>query len=524
MRRALVAALLLLPRVANAEDCPRDRPTDPAGYAGITYGSAVAKSFVSEGTGAARIHYVETGPHAPVLTSTRSDGVPDRVARAGAIIEEAIAGFAKKGYRKPPSDGDYAACASNGGDGKIDVYLVDMKGSDGLATRERCVAVNGAEVCTGAILVENGYEARGYKDYDEGARTVIPHEYFHLVQNGYDARIDRWWAEGTAQWATKQLHPDLEDLERFLPSFFAELDRPIDSPPGGATAAFLYGSALFPQYLGEAHAPGLIVEVFNKLDGNNGAVLPSLESVLNARSNALPDAFAAFASWNAATGSRAGEAGYRERAKYPEAEVAATEPLPFRVAQLFAGFASKYFRVEEPAELALEGDPSRVGALALSLVDGKVDLASARALPTRTAGPSIVVVTGRSAAKTDVTFVLSGTVPAVVEDAGSDLGAQPPSSDGDGCAYTGARSDPYEWLPLIVGVVGLSCLRRRRQRSPTRSSLMTSRSRVAWAVSGIGRHHTVSVRLRICDRCAPPSRSARKRIIFSRTLQRSSHT
>ena len=111
--------------------------------------------------------------------------------------------------RASKSEIDDPVCSPNGGDGRLDVYLVAMGGADGQAATEICTQTGHVSRCTGFILADNLFEEAGYASLDEGARTVLPHEIFHLVQNTYFADMDRWWAEGTAQWATKELHPDL---------------------------------------------------------------------------------------------------------------------------------------------------------------------------------------------------------------------------------------------------------------------------------------------------------------------------
>lgn len=208
-RSAIVLALACSAKVARAGDCVR--PTDPQGFAGYRYDDATPAHFDTENV---RVWYASSGKHSVRTASTRDDGVPDDVARVGAVTEDALARYAAMGYRPPVSDAD-PTCGSNGGDGRLDVYLVHFTAADGMTVAERCVPSNGGTPCASFIFAEANFAGR-YATADEGIRTVLPHETFHAVQNAYDAELDRYWAEGTAQWAAKTLDPSLRDLERFL--------------------------------------------------------------------------------------------------------------------------------------------------------------------------------------------------------------------------------------------------------------------------------------------------------------------
>src|SRR5262249_15241758 len=152
-------------------------------------------------------------------------GVPDHVALAADTAEDALTRYAEMGFRKVPSD---AACTSNGGDDKLDIYLVRFAGADGSPLAE----CNGGS-CSSFALVESTFRGKGYSTPAEGFRTVITHELFHAVQNTYKQGDAPFWAEGTAQWAMKTLHPELQDFERALPKFFEDTSRSIDAAPGG---------------------------------------------------------------------------------------------------------------------------------------------------------------------------------------------------------------------------------------------------------------------------------------------------
>lgn len=468
MRRVAIFALVTAwASTASAEECPQNRPTDGAtAYGGYVYEGA-AKSFATP-EGNARVWWVESGTHAAPSFSSRSDGVPDVAAIVGEVLEQAVAGYQKLGFSPALRDGDYPACGSNGGDGRYDVYLVAFKGADGVTVNERCTTVGAVQRCPGFMLVDRNFKARGYASQREGAETVVAHEYFHMVQNAYDLGMDRWWAEGTAQWAVKQLYPTNGDLERFLPAFFAETGRPIDTPPAGVTSGFLYGAAIWPVFLHQHRGVATIGSVMDAIGAGKGPVLAATDGVLAASGSSLGDVFATFATWNVATGSRASSGGYADAAKYP---MVAVEDFPdgdgAELSGITAGFSARYYRLADPSPrtVTLTTDDTRLGGIAVPLEDGKVALSKAVALPAEVAGEAVVVLAGRSPKKTDVRWTLRAAVPAAPQP------PPQPASGGDdgGCAVTeraphgAAASAAFTFAALLSALV-----RRARAPRPSR--------------------------------------------------------
>ncbi|MBI2395279.1 MAG: hypothetical protein HYV09_37265 [Deltaproteobacteria bacterium] len=465
-RLAIFALVSAWAQAASAEECSQNRPTDGAtAYGGYVYEGA-AKSWATP-EGNARVWWVETGAHAAPTFSSRTDGVPDVVAIVGEVLEQAVAGYQKLGFEPALRDGDYPSCASNGGDGRYDVYLVAFKGADGVTANERCTTVGTAQRCPGFMLVDRNFKARGYDSQREGAETVVAHEYFHMVQNAYDVGMDRWWAEGTAQWAVKQLYPANGDLERFLPSFFAESGRPIDTPPAGVTSGFLYGAAIWPVFLHQHRGKETVTSVMAALGAGKGPVLAATDGVLVGAGTSLADEFAAFATWNAATGSRASSGGYADAAKYPMVNV---EEFPdgetAELSGITAGFASRYYRLADPSPrtITLTTDDTRLGGVAVPLEDGKVALSKAVPLPASVQGEAIVVLAGRSSKKTDVRWALRASVP-VVEPPPQATGGD----DDGGCTFTERAPHGAAASAAFVGVALLSALvRRARAPRPSR--------------------------------------------------------
>lgn len=442
MRRAALFAAALAAVTASSRDAVAQcagRPTDPSGVQGYAYASE-AKSFAQ---GAARVHYALTGTHAPDLATTRPDGVPDAVAVAAEIAAGALQGFAARGFRAPPSD---AACPSNGGDAKLDVYLVRFAGADGATIPESC---SGA-ACASFVLVDATFKGRGYKTPREGFTTVVTHELFHAVQNAYDAELDRFWAEGTAQWAMKSLHPELEDFERQLPAFFAEPARSIDAQPSGVTAGFLYGSAVFPLFLETWKGEGFVKETL-EAEASGSKTIDAIASVLAKRGSSLDEAYPLFGAWNAATKDRAGTGGYPAAASYPGVKADALEDGASAITSGL-GYHVYAGTLEGRQKVSLETDAARNAGVLVPLESGKARLDRALPLPAVADGDVLVVVSGITAKKSDAPFTLR----LGPDDGGASSAGAAPARGGSesGCAVS--RRKGHDHALALATLVGLA--------------------------------------------------------------------
>mgnify|MGYP000950770973 CR=1 FL=1 len=248
---------LAVPRLAGAEDCTTTRPTDPAGVRGYAYGNVQVQSFA---TAHIRVWYTLEGANAVRAATTRADQVPDDVALSANVTEEAYQKYADMKFRAPVSDASHPACVTNGGDGKTDVYLLHFTAADGQTIAEQCKGT--PKVCSGFILADARFD-KTYKTFEEGARTVLPHELFHAVQEAYDGEMDGYWSEGTAQWAAKVVSANIQDLERFLPEFFKDPSRSLGTSPGGSAAAYLYSTAIWPVFLSSRFGNDVVREMLD---------------------------------------------------------------------------------------------------------------------------------------------------------------------------------------------------------------------------------------------------------------------
>ncbi|MEJ7727976.1 MAG: MXAN_6640 family putative metalloprotease [Polyangiaceae bacterium] len=472
---AALLGIVTAASAARADTCTKNRPTDPSPYLGMGFDGVEPLSWDTP-EGGVRVWYTASGEDAPDAVSTLEDGVPDAVVHAGRAAEDALAGYAAMGFLAPRSDADHGACASNGGDGRLDIYLVDFPGADGAAPSDVCDTTANADQCAGFILVKNAFSG-GYADDEEAMKTIVPHELFHLVQAAYDqAGTESWFAEGSAQWAAKSIYPELTDLEAFLPGYFSQINRSIDSPPGGAVASFLYGTAVWPVYLDTRFGSDTIRAVFEELAAGDGTVLEASDKALAARQQSTIGAeLLLFGAWNAATGDRAGEGGYPDAADYPMVELL---PLGAEVGASAGEVNAKYgmyFYASYGAPVrtvSLDTDPTRNAALVVPMANGVADVTAAAPLPAVVGGDFIVVVVGQSDSKKDAPFTVvtsaappdagasssgSGAGGGAGNGAGGGSGAD---DDDGGCAVRGASGPSWAGVPVLLFF--LAALARRR--------------------------------------------------------------
>lgn len=417
---SVALASLFASRAAAGATCYALRPTEPG--AERTYAGAPATVFDTP-EGNVRVWYALEGPHAPESAGVAQ--TPSGVQAAGAAAEAALTRFADLGFRLPLPDGPGSPCSDTGGDARVDVYLYDFTSADGTIVIDQCAEL-GTERCAGFAVVENDFRNKGYASPTEGFQTVVPHELFHLVQYAYSTTNETWWAEGTAQWAAKNVYPELRDLEGFLPAFFQRTDRPLDFPPVGAAASFSYGAAIWPVFLTEKFDAPVVRGVFEALGERAPSALEAVEFTLQSEGASLDGAFTEFAGWNLATGVRSGSLGYASAASYPEITL---EELPVAVPSkavgALAGLSARYFHFPggERRHLEVSADVERLSARFVPLVEAEARIGEAMGLPVETSGAGILVLSGRARDHRDVAFTIR------IEEA-----LEPPADESDGGA------------------------------------------------------------------------------------------
>ena len=270
------------------------RPTDGGRWA---YDDTDTVASVDGPTGRVRVWYSASGNNAVKAGDVDADGIPDFAWEVAETTEAVLDRYAQVGFRLPIEDG------ARGGGPELDVYLVDFGGdADGAWTSEAC---DDQGRCTGHFVMENDFAGYGYGNPTEAIRTLTSHELFHGVQAAYDSREPVWFSEGTATWAEALFDPESTDFVRFCDAYLTDTGRSLDEPPAGPVPTFAYATALWWWFLADRHGDGLLVDLLEATDGADG-VLPDMEARIEGAGSDLRTEWSTFASWNLATGSRAG--------------------------------------------------------------------------------------------------------------------------------------------------------------------------------------------------------------------------
>jgi len=263
-----------------------------------------------------RIHYDISGANKVPAVDANVNGISDYVENCAVILDSV---WAKEvddlGYIPPPSDGWYPLFMDNGGDGKYDIYLLNL-GSDylGYAFPETTNSTPPISY-TSFFVLDNDY--LGYPPYHEQLdwlKVTAAHEFFHAIQFGYDVfegelagnTLKPYWMEMSAVWMEDVVFDNINDYIYYLRSFF--------KAPWLSLRTFRneedrhpYGSCVWPIYLGERFGIDIIKDIWTKCaEVPFDNVLSATDQILNdLYGSSLNEAFREFSVWNYFTADRA---------------------------------------------------------------------------------------------------------------------------------------------------------------------------------------------------------------------------
>jgi hypothetical protein len=201
------------------------------------------------------VHWVAEGIDAPSLADSDGDGVPDYVERVQAVAEHVYSiENGKLGWRDPKSDG-----RKGGGNGKTDVYLDQIGGAlFGYAAPDRGQATKSHRLprrLHGYLVLDNNYDPSEFPGTTplHDLEVTVAHEYNHILQFGYDAYQDAWFAESSAVWMEEQAYNGINDYLRYVRRWVRRFDTPLT-----ANSIKEYGSAVWDKWLARHYGRAIV--------------------------------------------------------------------------------------------------------------------------------------------------------------------------------------------------------------------------------------------------------------------------
>ncbi len=272
-----------------------------------------------------KIHYTTTGLDSVYHKDVDKDGngVPDYVDSCAKILDYVwFLEVDSLRYKTPPSDSFYPPDMDNGGDGKYDVYLLNMKTGYYGYTQQESLYLSSDRSKTSYIALRTDYShyLDLYKNVYEPLSATAAHEFFHAIHFGYDAfeyeyreREDKpYWMEISAVWMEDQVFDKINDYINYLPWFYnypwlslKSFSRdPYDKP----RYYHSYASCVWAIFLSERFEKDIIRKIWEgcgEIKGDNAIEATSEVLKSDPYLSSFDDAFREFTVWNYFTAERA---------------------------------------------------------------------------------------------------------------------------------------------------------------------------------------------------------------------------
>jgi hypothetical protein len=264
-----VAPAHIAPLASSAQRpfiAPRPRPSERTGRPKGEESEANRNAYsVPEAPGSPAcgahfcVHWVAVGLDAPSLRDDDGDGVPNYVERVLRVAEHVHEIENEKlGWREPKSDG-----TEGGGHGKTDIYLaqigVELFGYAAPDPHQNTRAHPLQRRLHGYLVLDNNYSAFEFPGTSQlhDLEVTLAHEYNHILQLGYDAFQDSWFAEATATWMEDQVYNGINDYLRYIPRWVHHVDEPLTS-----SSLKEYGSTVWNHWLAHRYGISFIRKVW----------------------------------------------------------------------------------------------------------------------------------------------------------------------------------------------------------------------------------------------------------------------
>jgi hypothetical protein len=242
----------LAPRPRPTET--RWRPTDKPDASHSEYTVPEAPRSPACGTHFC-VHWVDRSLDRPSLKDGNANGIPDYVEKVLAVAEHVHQVENEElGWQEPISDGGLG-----GGRGLTDIYLTEIGSAifgytspdTGQATRDNPVPRH----LHAYMVLDNDYSPFEFPDTSatNDLEVTVAHEYNHVLQFGYDAFQDPWFAESSAVWMEDQVYGEVNDYVHYLSRWVRQYETPLT-----ANTIKEYGSAVWNDWLTNRYGPEFV--------------------------------------------------------------------------------------------------------------------------------------------------------------------------------------------------------------------------------------------------------------------------
>ncbi|MDP4092066.1 MAG: hypothetical protein Q8920_01745 [Bacillota bacterium] len=185
-----------------------------------------------------KIRYTTTGTNSVPGDDTNRNGIPDYVEAVAAAFENAKAvTCGQRGFKTPILDS---------GKPSMDINLYDLNGKYGITFPQKSYTKdNGLRLTSSSISIDNNYSSqKGFKEASlDCMKVTAAHEFFHAVQNSYNADSDSWWKEASATWNEDEVYDGVNDYLQYLGKYMSSPGMPLDQTS--------YSGVIFVKFISE---------------------------------------------------------------------------------------------------------------------------------------------------------------------------------------------------------------------------------------------------------------------------------
>jgi hypothetical protein len=113
----------------------------------------------------------------------------------------------------------------------------------------------------GYLVLDNDYDPRQFPGTtpENDLEVTFAHEYHHILQFGYDAYQDPWFAESSAVWMEDQVYDRIDDYLRYVRRWVGRYDTPLT-----ANSIKEYGSAVWNTWLSRRYGRRVVRSAWSR--------------------------------------------------------------------------------------------------------------------------------------------------------------------------------------------------------------------------------------------------------------------